>query len=73
MNTQTFTCEYCQKQHTNESSRTCEDCDHDREHGGEVTLNECLGCEEFYVDVGRGEYCDECNADVASKEKGVIE
>lgn len=58
---QTWTCEHCQKQHTQEWSRTCEDCDHDREHGGEVTLNECLGCAGFYVEVGLGEYCDECN------------
>ena len=30
---QTYTCEHCQKKHSNEFSRTCKTCDQDRESG----------------------------------------
>jgi hypothetical protein len=64
---ETYTCDYCQKPHTNEWSLTCRDCDIKRESGftadnGEfVYLNECLGCEGFYIEFGLGQYCEECN------------
>jgi len=43
----TYTCEHCGKQHDNEFSLTCEDCDNLRMDG---ELHECGYCMTFYTD-----------------------
>ncbi len=44
----TYTCEWCGKQHTQEFSRTCPDCDIERESGD---VHECKECEQLYEGV----------------------
>ena len=41
-----YVCEWCEKTHDNEFSRTCPECDFERESG---SLEECEECEEFFM------------------------
>ena len=53
-----YTCEWCAKPHANEFSRTCSECDFERE-GGD--LHECKECEQLFEPPGNPDGCESCH------------
>ena len=54
-----YTCEWCEKKHTQEFSRTCPDCDIERQND----VHECEQCEQFYEGSPAG-VCPDCIKEV---------